>query len=236
MSNEALLIGFIFANLAIVLACFKGGRRWLEAYIIIATVTIYCIAGKLFDFFGLPVNATAATYAGIFLATDMITERYGKKYGFRMIRIGFFSAILFMFITQFALLMTPLSDVQGLSDAMNTVFGTSLRIFIGSVTAYLVAQHFDVWFYHFLNQKTGGRFLWLRNNVSTVTSQFIDSVIFFTIAFYGVIPNIVEVVLVGWLMKVAVAVLDTPFMYLSKKITPLDLRDDVYKGLDQTSG
>ncbi len=194
MSNELLLILFVFANLFVVLVCFSAGRRWLEAYIIVATVTLYCVAGKLFSFFDLPVNAAAATYAGIFLATDMLTERYGKKVGFRMIRVGFFSALLFMGITQFALLVTPLSDVEGLSSAMDTVFGTSLRIFIGSVTAYVVAQHFDVWFYHFLNNKTSGRFLWLRNNVSTGTSQLIDNILFFTIAFYGVIPNLVEVI------------------------------------------
>ncbi len=213
------------------LGCYKAGTRWLEAYIIIATVTIYCVAGKLFDFYGITANATAATYAGIFLATDMLTETYGKKVGFRMIRIGFFSAILFIGITQFVLLFTPLPFVEGLGGAMDTVFGTSLRIFIGSVTAYLIAQHFDVWFYHFLHKKTGDKMLWLRNCLSTGVSQFIDSVIFFTIAFYGTVPNLVEIVLAGYLLKLAVAIIDTPFMYASKHMTPSDIEE--YKKTEQ---
>ena len=212
----------MFANLFVVLGCYKAGRGWLEIYIVVATVTIYCIAGKLSSFMGLSVSPSAATYAGIFLATDMLTERYGKKIGYRMIRLSFFAGILFMVITQFALLLEPLTDVQILSDGMDTVFGTSMRIFIASITAYVIAQHFDVWFYHFLNEKTSGRFLWLRNNLSTGTSQLIDSVIFFSVAFYGVIPNLLEVIMVGYLMKLAIALLDTPFMYLSKKIKPLD--------------
>lgn len=222
MSNETLLLLSVFGNLAVVLGCYKGGRRWLEAYIIVATVTIYCIAGKVFDFHGFTVNPSAGTYAGIFLATDMLTERYGKKVGYNMIRLGFFSAILFVCITQFSLFLTPLSAVEPLAGAMDTVFGTSLRIFIGSVLAYLVAQHFDVWFYHFVHGKTGGKFLWLRNNLSTGVSQFIDSVIFFTIAFYGVVPNLVEMILVGYVIKLGIAAIDTPFMYLSKRITPMD--------------
>lgn len=222
MSNEFLLIAFVFVNLFAVLGCCKLGRRWLEVYIVVATVTIYCIAGKLSSFMGLSVSPSAVTYAGIFLATDILTERYGKKVGYRMIRLSFFAALLFMGITQFTLLLDPITDVQILSDSMDGVFGTSIRIFIASITAYVIAQHFDVWFYHFLNMKTSGKFLWLRNNVSTGTSQLIDSVIFFSIAFYGVIPNLVEVIMVGYLMKLGIAFLDTPFIYISNKIKPLD--------------
>ncbi len=224
MSNELVLILFVFFNLGVVLTCYKMGRRFLELYIIVAMISVYCMAGKLFDFFGLPVNPSVATYSGIFLATDMLTEKYGKGIGYRMIRIGFMSACLFVAMTQIALLFTPLNAVAVLSDSMGVVFGTSLRIFIGGASAYLIAQHFDVWFYHFLHQKTGDKFLWIRNNFSTGVSQFIDSVIFFSIAFYGVIPNLVEIIIVGYLIKLGVALLDTPFMYLSKKVIPLDCR------------
>ena len=224
--NEALLAIFVVANMLTVLLCYKLGRRWLECYIVIATVTIYCIAGKLFDFFSLSVTPTAATYSGIFLATDLLTENYGKKAGFRIIRIGAFATFLFIGLTQFALLFEPLPHTEALAHSMNDVFGTSLRISAASILSYVIAQHFDVWFYHFLHHKTGGRLLWLRNNLSTGCSQFIDSVIFFTLAFYGTVPNIVEVVIVGYSMKLAIAFIDTVPMYLSKLYRPLDLKDN----------
>lgn len=225
MSNELLLILFTFFNLFVVLACYKMGRRFLELYIIVATVSLYCVAGKLFSFFGFTTGPAISAYAGIFLATDMLTEKYGKKAGYHMIRIGFLSAILFMSITQISLFFTPMPFVDNLSNSMDVVFGTSLRIFIASIIAYVIAQHFDVWFYHFLHQKTGDKFLWIRNNFSTGISQFIDSVLFFSIAFYGVIPNLFALMMTGYVMKLCIALLDTPFMYWSKKMTPLDHRE-----------
>ena len=86
--------------------------------------------------------------------------------------------------------------------------------------AYFVSQHFDVWFYHLIHEKTKERFLWLRNNGSTMVSQAIDTSIFYTIAFYGVFDNLLQIALAGYIVKVAIALCDTPFMYVSKKLTP----------------
>ena len=224
MTNELILILFILFNLGAVLGCYKMGRRYLELYIIVALICGYCIAGKMFSAFGFPVSIAIATYSGIFLATDMLTEKYGKAVGYRMIRIGFLGALIFTAVTQIALFITPLAPMQELADAMDIVFGMSLRVFIGGTIAYVIAQHFDVWFYHFLHQKTGDKYLWIRNNGSTAISQLIDTVIFVSIAFYGIMPNIMSVLIVGYISKLCIAFLDTPFMYLSKRITPLDHR------------
>jgi queuosine precursor transporter len=222
-SNEIIFISFILINLITVLACYKMGRRFLELYIIVAYVSCFCIAGKFINFFGLPANVSAGAYAGIFLATDMLTERYGKSAGYHMVRIGFIASVLFIMITQIAILLAPLQETISFSNSMDGVFGASFRLFISGGLAYIVSQHFDVWFYDFLHKKTGDGFLWIRNNFSTGISQFIDSVLFIGIAFYGIMPNLLEAIMIAYLIKLSIALLDTPFMYLSKRITPRDV-------------
>jgi uncharacterized integral membrane protein (TIGR00697 family) len=77
-----------------------------------------------------------------------------------------------------------------------------------------------VWAFHAIRQRTGGRLLWLRNNASTVVSQLLDSAIFCTIAFWGLFPVNVfwEIMLSTYVIKVAVAALDTPFIYLARRM------------------
>ena len=78
----------------------------------------------------------------------------------------------------------------------------------------MVSQHLDVWIFHKLKQITNGKHLWLRNNLSTLTSQFIDTTIFITISFYGVFP-ILPAIFGQYLIKVIIALLDTPIVYLA---------------------
>ncbi|PIZ54623.1 transporter, partial [Candidatus Uhrbacteria bacterium CG_4_10_14_0_2_um_filter_41_7] len=86
------------------------------------------------------------------------------------------------------------------------------RITVASFIAYLISQHHDVWAFHFWKKKTNGKHLWLRNNASTVVSQLIDTVVFTFIAFYGVLP-IVPLILGTWVVKILIALIDTPFIY-----------------------
>jgi hypothetical protein len=83
--------------------------------------------------------------------------------------------------------------------------------------AYLVSQHHDVWAYGFWRKKTGGRHMWLRNNASTMTSQGIDTLIFITLAFYGLVPNsiLLQMMAGQYVIKILIAALDTPFIYLA---------------------
>jgi len=225
MTNELTFFLFIAFYLLSALASYKMGRRFLELFIIVSSISLYCISGKMFDFFGLTASAGAAGYAGIFLATDMLTEQYGKSAGYKMVRIGVISIIMFMIITQVSLLFSPMEFSQELSNSMGVVFGTSLRLFTGSIIAYIAAQHFDVWFYHFIHSKTGNKFLWIRNNLSTATSQLIDSAIFVTVGFYGVVPSLWNVFIGAYIIKLGIALIDTPFIYMSRKLKPLDINE-----------
>jgi len=80
------------------------------------------------------------------------------------------------------------------------------------MVAYLVSQHHDIFAFHWWKKKTGGRYLWLRNTASTIVSQAIDTGLFITIAFYGVL-DIVPLLLGQYVVKLIIAIIDTPFMY-----------------------
>jgi len=84
------------------------------------------------------------------------------------------------------------------------------------MTAYLISQHHDVWAFHFWKDKTGGKYLWLRNNASTMVSQLLDTSIFIVLAFYGNVP-ILTMIGSQYLIKVLIAAFDTPFCYIFVK-------------------
>jgi uncharacterized integral membrane protein (TIGR00697 family) len=97
-------------------------------------------------------------------------------------------------------------------QAFQAILGTTSRIIVASFVAYLASQFHDVWAFHFWRNVTKGRHLWLRNNLSTAVSQFIDSFLFISIAFYGVLP-IWPLIMGQWIVKFTIAVLDTPIIY-----------------------
>ena len=226
MTNELLTLLFLIAYMLCAIGCYKLGKAWLQTFLVLSYIITLSITNKFFDLFGLTATAGIITYSGIFLATDMMTERYGKAAGFQTVRIGFVMSALYVLATQVNLLFEPLSFAAGMSAAMDEVFGGTVRVMIAGFSVYLIAQHFDVWLYHFIHKKTGEKYLWLRNCASTMASQTIDSVLFFTFAFYGTLSNsdFLAILLTGIALKLVIALLDTPFIYLARRIKPLDIQ------------
>ena len=218
MTNETVFVIATIFCLGMALAAFRLGLNWATGYVVICSAVLACVGAKISTIFGLPITLGEAVYASIYLTSDMVTERFGKKEGYKLIRIGFASLFVFTVLTQLALLLQAEDYAQDIATAMDTVFNMSLRMTIAGALAYFISQHFDVWFYHFIHEKTKERFLWLRNNASTIVSQAIDTTIFYTVAFYGVFDNLLQIALAGYIVKVTIALCDTPFIYISKKI------------------
>ncbi len=101
-----------------------------------------------------------------------------------------------------------------------SIFRLMPRIAFASLLAYLISQYHDVWSFNFWREKTGGKYLWLRNNASTLISQAIDSVIFTGVAFFGTIPfgELMQIFITTYMLKLVVAVVDTPFLYAGRLI------------------
>lgn len=178
-----------------------------------AAITIASVlATKIIRVFGLFVPAGILAYSVTFLCTDVVSEVWGKRRANSMVWGGFVALVVMLVLVQISLVWPKAPFWKG-EEAFRTILGTTSRIIIASFIAYLVSQFHDVWAFHFWKKMTTDRHLWLRNNLSTLVSQFLDSFIFITIAFYGVMP-IWPLILGQWIVKFSIALLDTPVIYL----------------------
>ena len=155
-------------------------------------------------------------YPITFLITDLISEIYGKKKANQVVVTGIFASFFSVLIVLIAN-YTPATDWSPVNDALYTkVFGLSPIAVMASMMAYLFAQFIDIRIFHFWKQKTEGKHLGLRNNFSTFSSQFIDT---FTVVLLLTLFDVLSwdvfgsLLLSGFLFKVVVAMIDTPFLY-----------------------
>ena len=156
-------------------------------------------------------------YPLTFLITDLISEIYGQKKADQVVITGIFASIFsigLIFISS----QVPAIEGSPINDAtFNSVFLNAPLAVLASMLTYLFAQFIDIRIYHYWKKLTKGKHLWLRNNFSTFTSQFVDT---FTIVslliFFGILPQDKFLVLIisGFIFKVIVAILDTPLLYL----------------------
>ena len=162
------------------------------------------------------VSAGILPYPLTFLVTDILSEIYGKKRASMVVLSGFIASLfvlLFLWIGgQFnAINGSPLDN-----ETYDLVFNNAWRVIFASMIAYLSAQFLDVRLFHFWKRMTKGRHLWLRNNASTIGSQFVDTILVISVLFVGVwdTDQIISAIIDGWLFKMLVAFIDTPLFYL----------------------
>ncbi|MGF1448694.1 MAG: queuosine precursor transporter [Opitutales bacterium] len=184
------------------------------------------ISGKLSDLpiWFAPVGAGILCYWITFPITDVVSEVYGKSRAQFLVWMGFLTNLIVLGLANWAIVLPP-AEQYAHQEAFATILGAVDLIILASLTAYLAAQTHDVWAYHFWKRVTRGRHMWLRNNLSTISSQLIDSLIFNGIAFYfpGVFTSFgeyLQTTLAYWLLKLCIAILDTPLVYgLHKALT-----------------
>lgn len=209
-----LLLNFI----AIVAAYRIWGHIGLYIWVPVAVIIANTQVTKTIEIFGVTATLGNIVYASSFLVTDILSENYGKRDAARAVGIGFFSLILFTLLMNLAIFFEP-APADFVHESMETIFGFLPRIVAASLAAYGLSQLHDVWAYNMWKRRLPGtRFIWLRNNLSTMVSQLIDSLIFTLIAFRGVFawPILVEIFITTYLLKWIVAVFDTPFVYLAR--------------------
>jgi len=218
-SNEILWLFLLLANFFAILAAYRlFGKTGLYIWIPISTILANIQVLKMVDLFTIGVTLGNITYASSFLVTDILSENYGKKSAKKSVYIGFFSLSATVIIMNLALMFKP-NEFDFVQESLKNIFSLLPRIALASLIAYAVSQLHDVWAYNLWKTRLPGvQFLWLRNNASTVVSQLLDSVIFTFIAFWGLLPNneFLEILLTTYLLKVVVAAVDTPFLYLAK--------------------
>ncbi|MBO4367773.1 MAG: queuosine precursor transporter [Clostridia bacterium] len=226
MSNEMIFMITVLFYLGCVPVLYRlFGKTGLFAFSVFGTLLGNIAVCKTIDLFGISTTAGNVLYASTFLVTDILSENHGKKEAAKAVRCSFAAMLLWIAGTQLILLFTPNGN-DFISPSLNTVFGLVPRISLASIAGYLLSQNIDVFLYHFLWEKSGsGRAkLWLRNNGSTLISQAVDTAVFTTLAFYGTYPTEVflSILLSTYFFKAIVALLDTPFAYLSRMIRPVE--------------
>jgi len=190
----------------------------LAGIFLVLLIVANLITAKLFVLFGVVLAAGIIPYPVTFLATDLICEIYGQKRANHLVFVGFLMSLLVLIVLQLGLHATPFEGAN-VQDHYVAIFGQSSRAIIASMIAYLVAQLIDVRLFHFWKRLTKGKHLWLRNNASTMVSQLVDSALVITILFYGAVPNstLIDLIIAGYLFKLGIAALDTPFFYFGAR-------------------
>ena len=200
------------------------GKAGLQVAIATAIILANLQGPKLTVIFGLETSLGVIFYSSIFFATDVLSENYGKEEANRAVRMGFAVSVIVLVMLLISLMYLP-SQMPAtaqysatIHNAFSTIVNFTPKIIFGSLLAYFISQSFDVWAFHKIKSITGDRWLWLRNNLSTMCSQVIDTAIF-TLVVWAPIVGIRSALALGaskYIFKMAIAMIDTAFIYWAK--------------------
>ncbi len=185
----------------------------LNAVFMLGLIMSNLFGGKLISIFGVTVAGAVATYPLTFLSTDIIGEIWGKKEANDCVKAGIIIQLLFLLLGYISLAIPPQIQSVELQQSLTVVLNQGARMTLASLSAFCCSQFMDVYIFHKLKAEFNGKYKWLRNNGSTMISQFFDTIIFITIAFYGVVDNLILMVFAQYAIKLGLALLDTPFFY-----------------------
>lgn len=193
----------------------------LSGIFIAGLIAANLLGSKVTVLFGVAVSVGIFSYPLTFMVTDVIGEVYGKKKARELVWAAVIAQVLILALTLISIKL-PAASRYELNEEYVKIFSGSARVVFASLVAFIASQVHDVWAFDFWKKKTGGKYLWLRNNLSTFVSQAIDTLLFLFIAFYKIsdrftVDFILHLALSYWLFKIAFAVIDTPFVYLLVK-------------------
>lgn len=226
MINELLLTGSVIFIFGATLLAYKFfGKTGLYCVSAIATVLANIEVAILINAFGMEQTLGNVLFASTFLVTDILSECEGKIEANKAVWLGVFSSLFFLLLSQSWRIYVP-SENDFIHDSIKSVFSNTPRMIIASLVVYAISQLFDVWLYHkwwaFTEKKFGDKrkFLWLRNNGSTLISQILNTALFTLFAFWGTYDakTIVSIFLSSYVIYVFTSILDTPCVYLARKI------------------
>lgn len=226
MINELLLIISLLVIYGGVLLAYRFfGKTGLYCWTVFATITANIEVLLMIKAFGMEQTLGNLLFASTFLVTDILSENEGKKEAAKAVNLGILTSVFFILLSQSWLLYIP-SATDWARPAFETIFSNTPRLLLASLLVYAVSQRFDVWAYHkwweFTKKKfkDSDRFLWLRNNGSTLISQLLNTVLYTFGAFLGMydMSVLISICLSSYVIFVVTSLLDTPYVYLARHI------------------
>ncbi|MFR4977896.1 MAG: queuosine precursor transporter [Butyricicoccus sp.] len=226
MTNELILIVSLVLLFGSVLLFYRlFGKMGLYCMTVFATITANIEVLLLIDAFGMEMTLGNILFAMTFLITDILSENEGKRAANFSVAIGIGTCVLFILLSQSWLLYLP-SVNDWAQPAFHTIFTNTPRMMLASLLVYAIAQIFDVWLYHtwwkLSTRWTGDshKYLWLRNNGSTMISQLLNTVLFTIFAFWGTydMPTMFSIILSSYVIFVVTSLADTPILYWARRM------------------
>lgn len=224
--NEILLILSIPMLYGAMLGAYRYfGRTGLYAWTVFATIAANLEVLLLVEAFGIEQTLGNVLFASTFLVTDILSENYGKKEAQVSVDLGIATSLGFIVLSQLWLQYTP-SAGDWAAPSFHTIFSNTPRVMLASLLVYAVVQRFDVWAYHkwweFTKERFGDsrRFLWLRNNGSTMISQLLNTVLYTFGAFGGLydMDTLLNICLSSYAIFFITSLADTPFVYAARRM------------------
>jgi uncharacterized integral membrane protein (TIGR00697 family) len=224
--NELLLLGSVLIIYGLVLISYRlFGKHGLYIMTAIATVLANIEVLIIVDGFGMEQTLGNVMFASTYLITDILSENEGEKAASRAVWLGVFTSVVVLIFTQYWLLYIPAQSDWAM-ESIEKIFSTTPRLLLASFLGCVISQRLDVWLYHkwwdFTTKKTGNqkKYLWIRNNFSTLISQIINTVIFTFTAFWGWYDGktLFSVMLASYVIFIFTSLLDTPAVYVARKM------------------
>lgn len=220
MKYDTRIVGFLVKSFSLCysLSMSTKKRDFLFALFVASMVIVNTLGTKITTILGVRVSVGIFFVPVLFLVTDVIGEVYGRKEATTFVNMATLMLVL-LFVMTFVCIRVKPNDGWNMQEQYAAVFGSSLRMTIASLVSFVVAQELDVFMFEFWGKVTKGKALWVRNNLSTIVSQLLDTTIFEFIAFWHLTPKfttsyVISLIIPYWLFKVVFALLDTPFCYL----------------------
>lgn len=222
MVNEIIILIFFLILSLFNLLAYRYWKEYIYSLIAIYAIMMNIFVTKQFDLFWFAVTWWNAIYWATFLLTDILWEHYWKEEAKKSVKIWFISMLFFVFSTQILILFEP-NELDFANESIITLFSITPRILFASLLAYVVSQNLSVYIYDKIKKLTRDKYLFLRNNISTMFSQAIDTIIFTFVWLTSIwwfewiiqIWNFWEICIATYVIKFIIALIDTPFVYLS---------------------
>lgn len=223
MTNEFLFFATIIINLSLICIFYRFfGKIGLFCWVAFASIVANIEVCKCVDIFGFSVTLGNVLYGSTFLCTDILSEKYGGKKSRESVWIGFASLIVFVAVMKISIGFIP-NEHDFASPLMQELFSLTPRICVVSLISYFISNTIDTYLYEWMRSLTKKK--WVCNNVATMTSQLLDSFLFTFGAFLSVfsIEELLELSVTTYAIKVIIAVMDTPFLYIACRLKPREI-------------
>ena len=216
--NELIFFGHVLSiSLATALMLMLGNQA-LCAFLCVQTILANLFVLKQITLFGLTATASDIYIIGSVFSLNLIQEYYGKKEARKTIWISFSLLIFYTIVSQFQIFYTP-APTDFAQPFYYQLLSFMPRLTIASLTVCLMVQYFDTYFYGFLKSILHGKYLLARNIVSITTSQLLDTVLFSFFGLYGIMNNLMQIMIISFAIKLITIFLLAPIIvYCARRI------------------